>query len=93
METASMEVTVDLPTPPLPETTAMTFFTLEWGLAAASRLSALRSAQSLPQLEQLPEQELILHSPLPIFGIFSYQIIIVPESMTVNRQFCLQGTS
>jgi hypothetical protein len=55
-----MEVTVDLPTPPLPETTAITFFTLEWGLAFASRLSALRSEQSEPQVEQLPLQELIV---------------------------------
>jgi hypothetical protein len=60
MATASMEVTVDLPTPPLPDTTAMTFFTLDLGLGAASRLSALRSAQSEPQLLQLPLQELIL---------------------------------
>jgi hypothetical protein len=56
MATASIEVTVDLPTPPLPETTAMTFLTLALGFRAASRLSALRSAQSLPQELQLPLQ-------------------------------------
>jgi hypothetical protein len=60
-----MEVTVDLPTPPLPDTTAMTFLTLEWGFSAASRLSAVRSLQEvLLQLEQLPEQELICISLL-----------------------------
>ena len=59
MATASMDVTVDLPTPPLPDTTAITFFTLDLGFKDASRLSDLRSAQSEPQLEQLPLQELI----------------------------------
>ena len=61
MATASMALTVDLPTPPLPETTAMTFFTLDLGLGCASRLSALRSPQvELLQLEQLPLQELMI---------------------------------
>jgi hypothetical protein len=56
-----MEVTVDLPTPPLPETTAITFLTLALGFSVASRLSCLRSPQLvLPQEEQLPLQELIL---------------------------------
>ena len=59
MATASMEVTVDLPTPPLPDTTAMTFLTLDLGFSWASRLSALRSPQSELQLEQFPLQELI----------------------------------
>ena len=59
MATASIEVTVDLPTPPLPDTTAMTFFTLAFGFSCASRLSALRSPQSELQLEQFPLQELM----------------------------------
>jgi hypothetical protein len=42
----------------------MTFFTLALGFKVASKLSALRSAQSLPQELQLPLQELILHSLL-----------------------------
>jgi hypothetical protein len=68
METASMEVTVDLPTPPLPETTAMTFFTDALGFSSASRLSALRSPQvELEQLEQFPLQELILNSLLCVY--------------------------
>jgi hypothetical protein len=74
METASMEVTVDLPTPPLPDTTAMTFFTLEWGLAGASRDSALRSPQSELQEEQLPEQELIKH-----ISFADFRHIIIPD--------------
>ena len=37
MATAKEAVMVLLPTPPLPLTTAMTFFTLEWGLAGARR--------------------------------------------------------
>ena len=49
MATARPEVTVLLPTPPLPLTTAMTFFTRELGLAGARRS---RAAQSDPQLEQ-----------------------------------------
>ena len=44
--------------------TAMTFLTVDLGFKVASRLSALRSAQSLPQLEQLPLQELIRNSLL-----------------------------
>jgi hypothetical protein len=59
--TASIEVTVDLPTPPLPETTAITFLTLALGFKVASKLSCLRSPQSeLLQEEQLPLQELIM---------------------------------
>jgi hypothetical protein len=54
-----MEVTVDLPTPPLPETTAITFLTEDLGFSFASRLSALRSPQSEEQLAQLPLHELI----------------------------------
>jgi hypothetical protein len=72
--TASIEVTVDLPTPPLPDTTAITFLTVALGFKAASRLSALRSAQSLPQLEQLPLQELIMNSLL-IFDLAYYSAI------------------
>jgi hypothetical protein len=68
MATASMEVTVDLPTPPLPDTTAITFFTLALGFRLASKLSALRSAQSEPQLEQLPLQELIFYYA-PLFDL------------------------
>ena len=59
MATASREVTVDLPTPPLPDTTAMTFFTDAWGFKLSSRLSFLRSPQFAEQLAQLPLQELI----------------------------------
>jgi hypothetical protein len=62
MATASIEVTVDLPTPPLPETTAITFLTLALGFRLASKLSALRSAQSLPQLLQLPLQLICIRS-------------------------------
>ena len=53
---AKVAVTVDLPTPPLPDTTAITFFTLALGFNSASKLSCLRSAQSLPQEEQFPLQ-------------------------------------
>jgi hypothetical protein len=55
-----MDVTVDLPTPPLPDTTAITFLTLAFSFSLASRLSFLRSPQSaLLQLLQFPLQELI----------------------------------
>ena len=64
MATASIEVTVDLPTPPLPDTTAMTFFTVDLGFNCASRLSCLRSSQSELQLEQFPLQELIFQFSL-----------------------------
>jgi hypothetical protein len=60
-----MEVTVDLPTPPLPDTTAITFLTLALSLSLARRLSFLRSPQSeLLQLAQFPLQELIIFALL-----------------------------
>ncbi len=60
---ASSAVTVDLPTPPLPDTTAIAFFTCEPGLAWASRLSCVRSPQSaLVHDEQLPEQASLIFS-------------------------------
>ena len=53
VSTASRLVTRLLPTPPLPLTTAITFFTLLNAFCASSRLSGLlRDAQSAPQLEQ-----------------------------------------
>ena len=52
MRVASRLVTRLLPTPPLPLTTPMTFFTRLPGLAGASRLSGLREAQFSPQAEQ-----------------------------------------
>jgi hypothetical protein len=56
-----MEVTVDLPTPPLPDTTAITFLTLDFAFGCASRLSFFRSPQSeLLQDEQFPLHELII---------------------------------
>ena len=64
MVTANWLVTMDLPTPPLPETTAMTFFTCEFLLGSASRLSCLRSEQLSPQLEQLPLHPLIIKTLL-----------------------------
>jgi hypothetical protein len=50
--TASIEVTIDLPTPPLPLITAITFLIFESLFAGASRLSALRSALFLAQVRQ-----------------------------------------
>ena len=67
MATASMEVTVDLPTPPLPETTAMILPTLDLALGFSRRLSFLRSPQSEPQDSQFPLQELISLAPYDIF--------------------------
>jgi hypothetical protein len=65
MATANIEVTVDLPTPPLPDTTAITFLTLDFSFSFASKLSFLRSPQSeLLQEEQFPLQELISFAPL-----------------------------
>ena len=46
------------------ETTAMTFFTCEFLLGSASRLSCLRSEQLSPQLEQLPLHPLIIKTLL-----------------------------
>lgn len=56
MAVASIAVTVLFPTPPLPETTAMTFPTRDRGFSSANKLSGFRSAQLSPQLEQLPLQ-------------------------------------
>ena len=56
--TASEEVTIDLPTPPLPLTIPMTFLTsLRW-FAGSSRLCGLEQEPLLEQEEQLPEQPL-----------------------------------
>ena len=53
MAAAREQVTVDLPTPPLPLTTAMTFLMLESSLAGARRsMGAVRSLQLSPQEEQ-----------------------------------------
>ena len=51
MAQASRALVMLLPTPPLPDTTPITFLTLLWGLGA-SCCGAWRLAQSSPQLEQ-----------------------------------------
>ena len=53
--TASIDVTSDLPTPPLPLTTAITFLTLPL-LAFLNICGPFLDSQSELQLEQLPEQ-------------------------------------
>ena len=65
---ASIAVTVLLPTPPLPETTAMTFFTLDLSFSLASRLSFVRSEQLSPQEEQFPLHCSLIVFLLPKFG-------------------------
>lgn len=66
---ASMAVTVLLPTPPLPETTAITFLTLDLSFSLASKLSCVRSPQLSPQAEQFPLHcSLMMLLLLPIFG-------------------------
>ena len=50
--TASILVTIDLPTPPFPLITAYTFFTLLPSCIFETRLSCFLSEQSTPQLEQ-----------------------------------------
>ena len=57
---AIRDVTRDLPTPPLPLTTAMTFLTLAPSRRLLRKLSAVLSAQSLPQVEQSCVHSLIL---------------------------------
>ena len=53
MAAAREQVTVDLPTPPLPLTTAMTFLMWESSLAGARKsVGAVRSPQLAPQEEQ-----------------------------------------
>ena len=54
--TARDEVTIDLPTPPLPLTTAMTFLISLRLLAGSSRLCGLPQLPLLGQDAQLPEQ-------------------------------------
>ena len=72
MATASMDETVDFPTPPLPETTAITFLTLDFGFRLASKLSALRSEQSEPQEEQFPLHELMIYTPFSFGRLTNY---------------------
>ena len=55
--TARSEVTSDFPTPPLPLTTAITFFTFLL-LSFLEFCGAVLSLQSEPQLEQLCERSL-----------------------------------
>ena len=53
MAAAREQVTVDLPTPPLPLTTAMTLPTLDRPLTGSLRsMGAVRSPQLSPQVEQ-----------------------------------------
>ena len=58
-------VTRDLPTPPLPLTTAITFFTLDWGFNSLRKLSALLSEQFSLQDEQSWLHWLIFENSLP----------------------------
>ena len=61
MAAAREQVTVDLPTPPLPLTTAITFLTLESSLTGLHRsCGPCRSAQLAPQVEQSWVHSLIL---------------------------------
>ena len=52
-DTASRLVTLDLPTPPLPDTTPMTFFTRLPGFGFSRKLFVSRLSHSTPQLSQL----------------------------------------
>ena len=53
MAAARVQVTVDLPTPPLPLTTAMTFLISDRGFMGARKsMGAVRSPQDSPQEEQ-----------------------------------------
>ena len=68
MAAAREQVTVDLPTPPLPLTTAMTLPTLESSLQGACRsMGAVRSPQLSPQEEQSwVHSDMIVMSPFHI---------------------------
>ena len=64
---ASRLVTRDLPTPPLPLTTAITFLTLAPSRRGLRKLSAVRSEQVLPQVEQSCVHSLItIQSAFPV---------------------------
>ena len=79
MAVASMAETVLLPTPPLPDTTAMTLPILDFGLGCACRLSGLRSEQASLQLEQLPPQDSLImqKSPSDRSGVYGADIVMV----------------
>src|SRR5699024_2863634 len=71
MAQASRALVMLLPTPPLPDTTPITFLTLLLGLGA-SCCGAWRLAQSSPQLEQSwVHSSLILLFPAPKGGAAS----------------------
>ena len=52
MAQASRALVMLLPTPPLPKTTPMTFFTLLLGLGASCSGAAVREEHAAPQVEQ-----------------------------------------
>ena len=95
VSTDSRPVTRLFPTPPLPLTTAITFFTLLNAFCASSRLSGLlRDAQSAPQLEQscvhsdtLFHLSLLIHKGIPNLYIMHDKPLIVhdPSGKKQNR--------
>ncbi len=70
--TESMEVTIDLPTPPFPLTTPITFLTLDISFNFAL-MSCMRSSQVSPHEEQLCSQFSLIIKNL-LFGIAIYYI-------------------
>ena len=90
---AIRHVTRDLPTPPLPLTTAITFLTLAPGRRLLRKLSAVRSAQSCPQVEQSCVHSLIVVFCLSVvityytrfFGRFKILLFSVPLTDTVRQ--------
>ena len=78
-------VTRDLPTPPLPLTTAMTFFTLDSGFSALRKLSAFLSAQFSPQVEQSWVHSLILRFLCLSFHFAKTLCLLFPMALLYTK--------
>jgi hypothetical protein len=82
------EVTMDLPTPPLPDTMPMTFLTLEPLFAGASRLSGLRLEQLALQVEQSWVQFSAIVLIIPFIADIHYYNPFARENQVFSVNSC-----
>ena len=92
METARREVTRLFPTPPLPDTTAITFFTSESAFGASMKLCGFcLLSQSTPQLLQSCVHSLILYVP-PKIVFYNLIHVYLQKIAIIRDEYCKQDT-